>query len=335
MPDMTATSPTTAIIGAGIAGLSAARILRDHGEQVVVFEKSRGPGGRAARRRQDGFEFDHGAQYFTAREEPFRACVHAMCANGSIAEWTQRIITRDVSNPIDDRTLTSTARYVGVPGMSNFARALGRDVSLQTGHRVEQIERRRDGWILHCTDETSAGPFTNLLLTAPAPQTVVLLDGIHSDFAARCRTVRMAPCWALMSAFEAPCDADFEAARIEGHDVLRWIARNASKPGRPAAETWIAHARPDWSSEHLDDDHDSVCRTLCSALCAALRTTNIPTFSTVHRWRYALVEQPLGEKCLFDPKRRLGVAGDWCFGARIEAAFTSGAAAARAILEAS
>ena len=35
-----------AIIGAGIAGATAARALADTGHAVTLFEKARGPGGR-------------------------------------------------------------------------------------------------------------------------------------------------------------------------------------------------------------------------------------------------------------------------------------------------
>ncbi|MFU8831791.1 MAG: FAD-dependent oxidoreductase [Wenzhouxiangella sp.] len=53
-----------AIIGAGIAGLSAADRLREVGADCTVFEKSRGLGGRMATRRVNDLEFDHGAQYW-------------------------------------------------------------------------------------------------------------------------------------------------------------------------------------------------------------------------------------------------------------------------------
>ena len=48
-----------AIIGAGLAGLSAARALTAAGHTPVVFEKSRGLGGRLATRRTEFGPIDH------------------------------------------------------------------------------------------------------------------------------------------------------------------------------------------------------------------------------------------------------------------------------------
>ena len=62
-----------AIIGAGISGLSCADRLREAGFDLVVFDKARGPGGRMATRRVETAQgiahLDHGAQYFTVRDD--------------------------------------------------------------------------------------------------------------------------------------------------------------------------------------------------------------------------------------------------------------------------
>ena len=76
-----------AIIGAGMAGLAAARLLREAGASCTIFDKSRGLGGRMATRRTGDFSFDHGAQYFTARGPRFRALVDDWSAAGHAAGW--------------------------------------------------------------------------------------------------------------------------------------------------------------------------------------------------------------------------------------------------------
>jgi phytoene dehydrogenase-like protein len=57
----------TIIVGAGLAGLTCAKVLRERGAEVVVFEASDGVGGRVRTDERDGFLFDRGFQvYFTS-----------------------------------------------------------------------------------------------------------------------------------------------------------------------------------------------------------------------------------------------------------------------------
>src|ERR671910_3087750 len=57
----------TIIVGAGLAGLTCAKVLRERGAEVAVFEASEGVGGRVRTDQQDGFLLDRGFQvYFTS-----------------------------------------------------------------------------------------------------------------------------------------------------------------------------------------------------------------------------------------------------------------------------
>ena len=50
------------IIGAGMAGLTAARALVEAGCRVRVVDKGKAPGGRLASRRMGGATFDHAGE---------------------------------------------------------------------------------------------------------------------------------------------------------------------------------------------------------------------------------------------------------------------------------
>lgn len=67
---------TVVVIGAGLAGLSAACHLIGQGHRVVVLERECGPGGRGLRVEQDGFTFDLGPTVMTMPDlldRPLRA----------------------------------------------------------------------------------------------------------------------------------------------------------------------------------------------------------------------------------------------------------------------
>jgi phytoene dehydrogenase-like protein len=55
------------IVGAGLAGLTCAKVLRERGAEVAVFEAPDGVGGRVRTDEKDGFLLDRGFQvYFTS-----------------------------------------------------------------------------------------------------------------------------------------------------------------------------------------------------------------------------------------------------------------------------
>lgn len=57
-------SPPIVIVGAGVAGLACAKLLRDAGRSVVIYEASDGIGGRLRTDEVEGFKLDRGFQVF-------------------------------------------------------------------------------------------------------------------------------------------------------------------------------------------------------------------------------------------------------------------------------
>jgi len=320
-----------AVIGAGIAGLAAAQELAQAGLQVVVFDKGRGPGGRTSTRRAAPYAFDHGAQYFTVRDAHFAHVVQSWWAEGVAAPWNGRIVSLEhaVVRELDGATL----RFVGVPGMNALAGRMARELDVRCNTRVARADFAEQRWRLSGDDGASLGEFERLVATLPHPQALDLF-GADAAFAPRAARSVVHPCWAVLLGAAERLELDFDGAFCAS-SALSWIARDNSKPGRPQHEAWVLHATPEWTREHLEAPREAVLELLTAEFW---RITGLPEKALqhrdAHRWRYALpapIDGPV-EATWVDVERGLALAGDACVGGRIEGAFLSGRAAARAIL---
>ncbi len=305
-----------AIVGAGMAGLACARALAEAGRAAVVFEKSRGPGGRAATRRGEGPPFDHGAPGFRATRPGFAAEIAAWVAAGHAAPWPA----------------AGQGMHTGLPGMSGIAAPLAAGLDLRLGARVTALRRGAEGWRLELGEDRAEGPFAGVALCVPAAQALALLEPVGDPFPALAG-VEMEPCWTVMAAFAAP--TGIAADRLEGDGrPLALALRQGGKPGRAAApEAWVLHAGADWSRLWLEEPPEHAAAALTAAFAeAAGRDLPAPETLMVHRWRYARCARPLEVPCLWDWPRGLGAAGDWSGTEGIPDALASGRALALRIL---
>lgn len=303
-----------AIIGAGIAGLSCARRLTQGGLHPVVFDKGRGIGGRVATRRAAGLQFDHGAQYVTAKGDGFAALLRDLAASGAAALWHNG---------------TDRSPMVGTPGMSALAKAMGDGLEIRQNAQVTRVSPAGDGWLVRIGE--AEFPAARVVITVPAPQVAALLGPDHR-LASALGDVRLAPCLTLMAAIRGP--APF-VTRKDPDAPLAWIAQDSSKPGRPPGEVkaWVAQAGTAFSTTHLEKDPAEIAALMLPLLCAQLGlTADHVTHAAAHRWRHARVCAPLGQPFLRTPEGSLYLGGDWCLGPRVEAAWSSGTAMADDLL---
>ncbi|MCZ8178936.1 MAG: FAD-dependent oxidoreductase [Rhizobium sp.] len=312
-----------AIIGAGIAGITLARATSPAAD-VTIFEKSRGLGGRMANRRREGFAFDHGAQYFTARSPAFRSVAEGAVEAGNAGIWPNAVHTLTADGLVND-SRPPEPRYIGLPSMSGLANGLADGLQIRKEATVAALKRAEDGWSLTDSEGQDLGRFDLVISTAPAPQTSRLMPEAFSGREALA-SVRISGCFTLMIGLNGPLDLGFEAARIEA-PVLSWIAVEASKPGRSGRTALTIHSRNDWAEANLERDRSEVQAEMLQSLKQLLgRDFSTAAWIDLHRWRYANVEKPVGQSFLFDAALGLGACGDWCLGNRVEAAVESATA---------
>ena len=313
------------VIGAGMAGLTAARRLAAAGLRVVVVDKGRALGGRMATRRFAGARFDHGAQHFSARAPAFRAQVERWCEEGGVREW---IRSPSVMNP----HLGREPRHVGVGGMRSVPERLASGLDVRTGVVVTGIERAGSG-VTALIDGNRAVDAAGVILTAPVPQTLALLDAGHLDVPASVRSmlggIRYDACLAVMATLDGP------SGLPDGHltpddDAIAWIADNQHK-GTSLEPSLTVHSTPGYAAAHLDGDPGTWTADLCAA--AGPHLAGRVLTARGHRWRYARPRTTLDIGALaLDRDSPVVLAGEVFSGARVEGAYLSGREAATQVL---
>ncbi|MEM9365661.1 MAG: FAD-dependent oxidoreductase [Planctomycetota bacterium] len=336
--------PRVAIVGAGLAGLAAGRVLSDHGVDVCLFEKSRGVGGRLSTRRvrvdglDHGLQFDHGAQYFTVRDDRFARFVNSWIDDGVVEPWMGRIVELggDGSVRAEKR---ATVRHVGTPSMNAIAKHLARDLQVIANTRVGSLSRDSERWQLRDLAGGLLGTFDTVLINCPPPQTLDLLPR-GCCFRGEVESVDMQSCWAALLAWKSQTKASFQGAFLN-EGPLSWVACDSSKPGRQPErgaghaeiQTWVVHASSDWSNANLELSQEQALQAMIDAFGAIVPFDRRElVYATAHRWRYANTQNALPRRSIWDPSDQVGACGDWCGGPRVEGAFLSGVDLAGAVL---
>lgn len=327
-------TPAVAVIGAGMAGVTAASVLKDVAD-VTIFEKARGPGGRmSSRRAENEMRFDHGARYFTARDDAFKAYIAQAEKDGAATQWNPRALTpQEGKDPfLRDRF---EPRYVATPAMNALCKREAEAVTLKTQTRITAIEKRGNDTFLQDENGAEYGPFAFVIIAAPAPQTADLLPA-DCPLTDRVRNVKMTGCFTLMAGFDAPPPAfNWDALEMPDAEMIQSVTLEHSKPGRAGAFALTAHTTNAWAETHMEDRLPDTETAIFAETCRLIgEDLPPPLYLALHRWRYADVENPLGEPCLTDSGNNLAVCGDWCIAGRVEAAFLSGKAAGEQALRA-
>lgn len=352
-------APRVVVIGAGLAGALCARTLADHRLAVTLLDKGRGPGGRTSTRRAEPYQWDHGAQYFTARSPLVQRLAASWLEEGIIAPWRARLATASQNgiSEVDART-ASVERYVGVPGMNavvghlvDGAKQAGAMASYNT--EVASVIRAGDAWaVLDGSGREISQADVVILATPPEnlrkiwPNASAASAEPGDKLIASIGTAQMAPTWALMLVWDRPlagAAGQFDGVFIDGgpgSDVLAWVARDNSKPGRrrDAEDVWVLHASHAWSQANVERSEAEVTEAMLGAFAAMLRCGPLPAPAVckAHRWRYASVRTTLADRCVWDGQNWLGACGDWCGPgkSKVEQAILSGAAMAGRVMNA-
>lgn len=343
------------IVGAGMAGLVCARRLQGAGYQACLVEKSRGLGGRMATRRLEGIPTDHGARYLQPQGSLLTSLTQHWLKQGIITQWRPRVSVLDAAGQLHPGD-AAELYYVAPMGMSAIGKALGADLVIHKQQRVTAIAPRSDNiWqitaIAGTDNQTVQHRAKALVLAMPAPQILPLLDPWRSQPAiaallAQLTTVRYAPCITVIGQYASPqvsarsesMTASFSQSEpwmVQGYHSTPffWVGLDNSKRtvSRPhvVLQSSAAFAANWLESSDLQSAGEALLSHAGKLIAPWLAT---PDRWQVHRWRYALVEEPTHQSIPeYTHPLPLMACGDWWGTNNVASAVEAGWAAAHQI----
>ena len=331
-----------AIVGAGLAGLAAARDLKRAGQSVVVLEKSRAVGGRLASRRAEiageTVVFEHGAQNIKSRGRALDEAAREVLADGERIFIDAPVCLHDGANILaGDENSNAEPKWSCRGGITRFPKALARDLDVRFSTRIISLGQNARGFEVRGENGESFGA-RHVIVSAPAAQSADLLEAseLVTPEEGRIAILRAATfhrCLSVMLFFPTPFAFDWYAllARDRTHPLL-WLASENHKQEIGGA-AFVAQLGPAWSEAHYEDSEEDILAATLGFIAPILGELGAPIWSNVKRWRYS---QPR-ETVSFEEANPAGssviVCGDALAKGRAPDAYDSGLEAAQRVLE--
>lgn len=327
------------IIGAGIAGLTAGRILGNAGHQVVILEKSSGFGGRMSTRyagENNESKLDHGIPFLTARTPEFQQFISELESNQLITKWTDELGFYNEDGFYDSHpSREKETLYAAPKGMNSIGQYLSRWMDFKLNQKVSGItmvapdHRRKSPWIINFMD-SSVMEVDAIIMATPSVQANGLLQMSQDEtsvrlLAAQVSKVEYNTCYSLMLGYGNRELPDWKGVVCQ-NDTLSWVCNENSK--RENSElSLVVHATPEFSKLHSKLSQDVVTKKMLRELSKITGDWALtPNWSQLHYWLYHRPIESINKPYLestseFAP---LGIVGDYFMDTTVESAYLSG-----------
>ena len=340
-----------AIIGAGLSGLTAARVLAQAGHHVTVFEKQAVAGGRLATRQSERgltAPIDHGAPFITEKGGDFGDFIEELAGQSILKFWTDKT-ARYANGKIypEDPSGESVKRYTAPQGMSHICRFLMRWPDVYFQEKVSGIthvgdsRKHKGSWILN-TPSINVFEADAVVIALPAVEAYGLVSTAQDELSARKMIAKLDdisydPCYTLIAGFETESLPEWNHM-ICDHPVIASISNESSKRST-GNHCWITiRTTSGFAREHRDNNNfqQIIKQVLSAFLQIDPLGKSTPHYTDLHYWNYQKSAKRLEGFFMEseDPHAPLALVGDYFQAgsgdvSSLQSAYLSGRALAR------
>ena len=308
------------VIGSGISGATIANLLNKK-FQVNLYDKGRGPGGRASFKRVKGqIGFDHGTQYFSPKTIEFKKFTNKLIKIKILKKWSGNHIFLNSKKKENKKHI----KIIGKKGNNDICKFLLKKVKCFYQSEVKKIYYKNKLWFLLFTDG-KIRTYKRVILTCPFPQLKKLSEKfINNTFIKR--KLKMDANITVMIAIKK--NKKSPSSFLFDDPVLGWAGNeNTKKRFKSKYDLWTLQSTFKWANKNIDKNKKNLKKNSKILIDKFFKLTKIKKtkviYSINHGWKYSSNSKPLKIRSYWDPQKKIGVCADWFIGPRLESGWIS------------
>lgn len=328
------------IIGAGISGLVAGRLLAQGGHEVTVFEKDPSLGGKLSTLKlgKDGKTLvDNRVACFPVSDPIFKEFVNELTEKNILSKWADYFPFHDGEEVFDNYPGHENRDYFAAPdGINNVTNYLSRWVDIVLNESVGGFtfignnRHKKKAWMINLSS-FNVFEFDAIIVAVPAIQAFGLIETSQDETDVRALIkdldrIEYDNCFSLSVGYKNQEVPKWKGIESQ-HNNISWISNESSKRQSNEEMALVIQSSQAFFHEHKNDPVEKIVQNLLnSAAEIAGEWIEQPEWSHLDSWMYKKTRNPL-DVPFVEVKSEdgpLALIGDYFEGNDIEAAYLSG-----------
>ena len=290
-----------AIIGAGFSGCNLYNNLKEKYEDITIFEKSRGVGGRLSTKYIEDKFIDHGTSSLIPITDDLKFFCLDLAKNGVLKAKYDQFIPNN--------------------GINSICKFLIDEKDLLVNTKIIKAQNSNNKWFLEDEHHKIYEDFDLLFITIPAPQILEMQIELQDDFKQKLSHIKYDSVFSLILYSNENLKLD-EKKIYENVDVSD-IINNSKKYLYKDFSSYIIHSTKEFANCLNHKNKDEIYELFLENFEEELQD-ELKNFTTIeHFWKYANAKNSLDMPYFLNEEKNLGICGDYFNHNNMEAALSS------------
>ena len=290
-----------AIIGAGFSGCNLYNNLKEKYEDITIFEKSRGVGGRLSSKYIEDKFIDHGTSSLIPITDDLKFFCLDLAKNNVLKAKYDEFIPKN--------------------GINSICKFLIDEKDLLVNTKIIKAQNSNNKWFLEDENHKIYENFDLLFITIPAPQILEMQIELPTQFKEKISNIKYDSIFSLILYSNENIKLN-ENKIYENVDVSN-IINNSKKYLYKDFTSYVIHSTKEFANCLNHKNKDEIYELFLENFEEELQD-ELKNFTTIaHFWKYANAKNSLDMPYFLNKEKNLGICGDYFNHNNIEAALSS------------